>query len=211
MKLHTVAQGECLLSIAHANGFFLETLWQHPGNEELRKRRGDPNCLFPGDAVFIPDKRKREESCSTGRLHTFRLRGVPAKIAIEVLYCGRPRAGEPYSLDIDGAAESGHIAEDGIVRFQVPPNAKKGRLIVGEGVLRTEYNLQLGHLDPAGEIAGAQGRLKNLGYYRGPLDGKLSQDAKVALVLFQYDKGLPCTGELDQATQNALRRLHEKL
>ncbi|MBL8236388.1 MAG: peptidoglycan-binding protein [Bryobacterales bacterium] len=211
MKLHTVAQGECLLSIAHANGFFIETLWNHAGNADLRKKRGDPNCLFPGDSVFIPDKRRKEESCSTGRLHVFRLVGVPAKVAIEVLYCGKPRTGERYTITIDGASESGEVGRDGVVRFHVPPNAKKGSLVVGAGLLRTEYTLQLGHLDPVNEIAGVQGRLKNLGHYHGPIDGALNQDTKVALMLFQHDLGLECSGELDAATLQALRQNHERL
>src|SRR5262245_34731496 len=106
MKQHTVKQGDCILSIAYENGFFEGTLWEHADNKTLRRVRKDPNCLRPGDVVNIPPVRKKEESCSTGRLHTFKLIGVPAKFSIQLLHCGEPRANEPYTIEIDGEKQS---------------------------------------------------------------------------------------------------------
>lgn len=209
MKQHTVSQGECVLKIAHENGFFERTLWEHPANEELRKRRRDPNCLMPGDVVFVPDKRKREESCSTGRRHTFRQLGVPAKFSIQLMHGGVPRSDEPYTIEIDGEKQSGRTGKDGVVRFRIKPDAKKGTLSIGTGPLRTDYDLHLGHLDPVDEVSGMQGRLRNLGYYRGPINGQADDETIAALLFFQHDLGLPCTGKCDAATLRALDAEHD--
>lgn len=209
MKTHTVQQGDCILNIAHDNGFFERTVWEHPANQELRKRRRDPNCLKTGDIVVIPDKRRREESCSTGRLHSFRLLGVPAKMAIQLLHNGEPRADEPYTVEIDGVKQSGRTGKDGVVRFNIKPNAKKGSLTIGVGALCAEYDIDLGHLDPHDEHTGIQGRLKNLGYYHGPINGELDDETVTAILVFQHDRGLPCSGELDAATLAALNATHE--
>lgn len=59
-KNHTVQTGETLLSIAHVEGFrSWETLWNHPENETLRSQRTDPDDLYIGDNVFIPDKAQK--------------------------------------------------------------------------------------------------------------------------------------------------------
>ena len=52
--------------------------------------------------------------------------------------------------------------------------------------------------------------MKNLGYYDRAVDGILGSHTKAALLLFQHDRGLRCSGEWDAATQNALRQGHEK-
>ena len=62
MPIHNVTQGDCFLSIAEANGFFWETLWNHPENKTLKAERKDPAVLLPGDKVFVPDNHKKDVS-----------------------------------------------------------------------------------------------------------------------------------------------------
>ena len=57
MPEHMVVAGDCILSIAEENGFQWKTIWNHAANSKLKADRGDPNVLFPGDVVFVPDKR----------------------------------------------------------------------------------------------------------------------------------------------------------
>jgi hypothetical protein len=53
--------------------------------------------------------------------------------------------------------------------------------------------------------ARAQLRLRELGYYRGPIDGSFGRGSKSALVRFQRDHRLRPTGWLDERTRRALR------
>ena len=70
------------------------------------------------------------------------------------------------------------------------------------------YELNLGHLDPVEGIKGAQQRLRNLGLYGGPIDGKDSALTQGAILLFQKRQNLPLTGQLDDTTKDALRTAH---
>jgi hypothetical protein len=50
----------------------------------------------------------------------------------------------------------------------------------------------------------AQIRLRQLGYYRGSIDGLIGRGSRYAISRFQYDYRLPPTGYLDQRTLRAL-------
>ncbi|MFT4175138.1 MAG: peptidoglycan-binding domain-containing protein [Luteolibacter sp.] len=53
--------------------------------------------------------------------------------------------------------------------------------------------------------ARAQQRLRQLGYYRGRIDGSFGPQSRRALVRFQRDHRLPMSGRLDYRTLRALR------
>lgn len=56
----------------------------------------------------------------------------------------------------------------------------------------------------ADRIRAAQTSLSRLGYYRGALNGTLTDPTRRALFEFQVDRGLPATGNLDGRTAQAL-------
>ena len=58
---------------------------------------------------------------------------------------------------------------------------------------------------PMSTAARAQQRLRELGYYRGPIDGSFGRGSQAALVRFQRDHRLRPTGWLDERTRRALR------
>jgi N-acetylmuramoyl-L-alanine amidase len=205
-----VSQGDCISSIADQTGFFWQTIWNHANNAQLKQLRQNPNALLPGDRVFIPDKRMKEESCSTTRCHTFRLLGVPVRFNLRLLdEQGNPRAGVPYTLVIDGKTTRGTVPGDGNLSEIIKPNAQKAKLTLSVPDWGPEeYEFQLGYMNPASDNAGAQGRLKNLGYYAGPINGSVDDDTTDAIQRFQQDAGLPVTGQLDAATQSALAQRH---
>ncbi len=206
MKDHHVQEGECLSSIAFHNGFHWQTLWDHPRNAELRQLRGDPFSLAPGDVVHVPDLEPARFQRSTGALHRFRRRGVPAKLRVRLLHAdGSPRANEAYTLDVDGAEVSGEHRTDGdgwVDQF-IAPDATLGTLVMTDS--GDQYRLLLGRVRPIEELIGVQARLASLGFYRGALDGELSDETEGALQDFQVAYGLDPTGEIDDATREKLR------
>jgi N-acetylmuramoyl-L-alanine amidase len=208
---YQVKQGECISSIAYEKGFFPDTIWDHPSNKELKERRKDPNILRPGDVVHVPDKRIKELSEPTNQVYKYRVKNVPAKLSLRLLFDGEPRRNEPFNLEVNGEIKNGTTDSDGNLTAFIPPNAKTGKLTIGSGERFMEYQLELGRLDPSSEISGAQKRLNNLGFHSGQADGQLNEDTKKALAAFQAFSGIAVTGELDDATKGKLRQEHERV
>jgi hypothetical protein len=73
-------------------------------------------------------------------------------------------------------------------------------------VLHLRDPRRIGHLDPVHEVSGVRGRLHNLGYEAGAGDA-MDDDLRELLRLFQKQHGLE-TGEIDEATQQALEDKH---
>ena len=59
-------------------------------------------------------------------------------------------------------------------------------------------------LDSGPALAKAQKILARLGYYKGPADGAMSQNLKLAVATYQRHQGLAATGSLDPATASRL-------
>ena len=57
---------------------------------------------------------------------------------------------------------------------------------------------------PANDVAVAQQRLKDRGYYSGPVDGVVGPAMEGALRAYQRDRGLKVTGRLDSPTVRSL-------
>jgi N-acetylmuramoyl-L-alanine amidase len=208
MATHIIQQGECLSSIASQYGFFWQQIWNDSANSKLKNLRKDPNVLKPGDKIAIPEKTVKSEQAATEGLHRFRCKGVPVSMRLVLMDAeGQPRADEPYTLDIDGYLFSGTSDADGTIECPISPCAKQGRLIVGQDG-KEEYLLRLGHLDPVDEISGIQGRLENLGYSCGGIDGKMGPKTESALCAFQKRYGLEQTGNVDENTRNKLTEIH---
>jgi N-acetylmuramoyl-L-alanine amidase len=212
MKRHQVKQGDCISSIAEENGFFWETVWDHPENQELRELRDDPNILFPGDIVFVPDIRVKEVSEPTNEVHKFRVKNAPAKLKLRILKDGESRADEPFVLTIDGEEkEVGTISSDGNILISIPPTAEKGELTIGEGDNKEIYELNLGYLDPIETTTGVKARLINLGFDCGKVDNEMNDETAEAISDFQsYIQHPNPSGEMDDQTRDALDALHDE-
>ncbi len=207
MPKYTVQQGDSIPSIAADNGFFWETIWNLPENAQLKAKRKTPNQLFPGDEVFIPELRKKVENRPTDAWHTFKRKGVPAKIRVRLLRLNEPRKNEPYVLNIDGKLIQGTTDGDGKIEQFMPPNARNAQIQLQGG--KEILNLRIGHLNPIDEISGVQQRLNNLGFSAGSEDGEIDDQTSAALRAFQERCGLKATGEIDEPTRAKLKEMHE--
>ncbi len=205
-KVHHVRENECILGIAVENGLFWQTVWNHPRNAELKKKRSDPNLLLEGDEVFVPDLREKQEICATEQKHCFRKKGVPVLFRLRLLENDEPQVDVPYILNIDGILYKGRSDGEGIIEVAVPPVPKEGILTLGEGDEAEEIQVALGGADPIGDVEGVRKRLFNLGYDCGAKDDEEALAA--AIFSFQLNQGIDVTGELDEATRDALRKAH---
>jgi len=230
---HTVQEGECVSSIAHDYGLFPNTVWEYEENRKLRDLRKTPNVLLPGDVLVIPDKKEKQVEAETGKRHRFKRKGVPAKISLQLLEYGEPRAHFKYRLDIDGKVITGTTDAEGRLEHWISPHARKATLFCGPD---DEYDLAVGYLNPADDLiplqaessegleAGVEQRLQNLGYFdeEEELDeadaevweneelepGELPRRVRLALEAFQADQELHISGELDDDTLAALIKAH---
>ncbi len=204
-------------SIGYMYGFFPDTLWDHPDNAALKELRCDPDVLFPGDVVNIPDKRAKFEAGVTERRHTFRRKGVPSKLRIEFHRLnGEPRSNEPYLLVIKTKSGplppiEGKTDEDGLLDESIPPDAVSGEVTLGENDQSSEvYKVRIGSLDPITEVSGVQGRLRNLGFSCEDEDGVFGEETRYALRSFQYQHGLkPIKDDVKEIDQKTLDKLDE--
>ncbi|HYC89449.1 MAG TPA: peptidoglycan-binding protein [Thermoanaerobaculia bacterium] len=202
-RKHVVAAGECIASIGYRYGFFPATLWDLPQNAKLKELRGDGNVLQPGDEVVVPELRPKWLPAATGKRHRFRWRGVPTVLKLRLLRVGKPRPKVPYRLEVDGRTiAEGTTDDDGRLEEFIPPNAKKGRLVVDEVEM---IELQLGSLQPVTTDAGVRGRLANLRYLDDVAAGE--EAVMLALIQFQRAAGLDATGVLDDTTRKKLTEL----
>src|SRR5258708_3021834 len=48
-KTIVIDDGDCFINLSKQEGFFWETVWNHPENRELRTLRKNPNILKKGD------------------------------------------------------------------------------------------------------------------------------------------------------------------
>ncbi len=201
---YQVKQGDCISSIAFENGFFPDTIWDHPNNAELKEKRKDPNVLMPGDMVFVPDIRVKEVSEPTNQVHKFKCKNTPKFLSIQLINFDAPLSNMEYTIDIDGKESKGKTDNEGLLRQAIPPNAKKAKLTLAD---ETEYELKLGNLDPVDEISGVQKRLNNLGFFEGDIDGQMNDETKNALKVFQGSYDLEITGETNAQTKDLLTKM----
>ncbi len=205
-KQHIVEQGEYLSLIAAKYGFSsYKTIWDHAENAELKKKRKNPNILYPGDKLFIPDKDEKTEQAPTGQKHKYEAKSDALKLRLVVKDAdGYPVASEPCQLEIGAKEYKKTTGGDGLVEEKMEGSPDSARLAVRD----FEIPMKIGHLDPVEEISGQQARLHNLGYDPGPLDGSDEYKRQSAIEEFQCDNKLKVDGICGDKTQAKLVVVH---
>jgi hypothetical protein len=212
MPIYRVKQGDTLSLIAKSYKLAnWEVIYNHPRNVEFRRLRPNPNLIYPGDEVYVPERETRTEEGATDQKHTFRVSRPHQvlRIAAEDI-TGERLANAEYELVVAGKLLTGRTDGEGILEEKIPVEAKKGQLKIGSH----RWELLIGYLNPIDSntkdrgVSGAQGRLKNLGYAVGKVDGIMGPKTKAAIEAFQADEKLQTTGKLDEPTRKALVRVH---
>lgn len=213
---HSVSQGECLSSIANQYGFSsYRTIYDHPNNADLKRKRPNPNVIYPGDTLYIPDKELKEASKPTDQKHKFKLKKETVVLRLVVKNDeDHPYANMRYQLKVDDQIFNGNTGGDGKIEQRIPADARAGELAIFPTGGETQnaiaiFTLELGELDPVEEATGIQARLNNLGFDCGAVDGIIGPLTQEALRSFQQKHGLNVTGDVDTGTRNKLRQMHD--
>ncbi len=154
--------------------------------------------LLPPEAVAASPFEAAAESQTAARVERA-IAGLPPSYREIVLLCTVEGLGPAkFEARTDGG---GHLSLD------VPLHAREVRLeFVESGLV---FSLLLGHMDPITQPSGVRARLANLGY--GGLEGRDFAETwddvllVEAICAFQRDQHLETTGEMDDATRDALR------
>lgn len=214
MTAYTVAPGDCLSSIARVFGLpGWESIYNFGPNDDFRRLRPDPNIILSGDHLLVPDRTLREDAAGTDQRHQFKLAAFLVSLRLILLDEDlQPLPGTPYHLRVANSVFEGQTNSDGLVEHLIPPDAGRAFLSVKvnreQGQTGYSWDLLLGMLDPVTTTTGLQGRLNNLGYNTGAVDGIQGPRTTQAIEDFQAKFDLAVSGVADSITRNKLVEVH---
>lgn len=211
MKPYVVKQGDYLEKIAHAQRFDPDAVWSAPENAELKRQR-DPNVLFPGDVLYVPEPKEPPQwlplTVGASNLYVAQVPRTTVNLVFKDL--DQPRANEPYAIYGLGEPEEGTTDSDGAIAVNVPVHVREIRVVFPKS--NVTYPVRIGDMDPIDEPTGVRKRLQNLGYYVEPSadgdEGDAEANERAAIHAFQMDHELPPTGTLDDETKAKLLDEH---
>ncbi len=199
MPTHTISSGECVVSIAKAEGYTVERIWEHPANARLREARQDGRVLAPGDVLTLPEREEKWERMATGRRHRLQRTGLTAMLRLRFVDAqGKARAGLRWVLDINGELFEGRTTGEGLVEHPLPPACDKATLQLRDGDDVEEYPLTIGALHPSTLEEGLLQRLESLGLL-APGERR-PEHVKLAIGSLQLAERQEPTGILDEQT-----------
>ena len=205
--IHTVRQGDYLSKIAHAHGFRdWRAIYDHPENADFRRLRPNPNLIYPGDRIFIPEREEKTIEVPTGSRQRFRINCQSNRLHLVLSdETQEPLGDVPYELSFRGQTIRATTDDQGVIDTEIPADLAEARLSIAGRYMQ----LRIGDLNPMddtddGGASGVQGRLHNLGYYQGPIDGELSEETRTAIRAFERDHELPELSDVNRLLKQRL-------
>lgn len=206
--IYIVRAGDYLSKIASAHGIAdWHALYNHPSNAEFRRLRPNPNLIYPGDELFIPDRTGKAAPAPTGGPSRFRAHRSSNTLQVTLRdFEGRPLANQAATLEVAGASRAVTTDGSGRLNEPIPPDVTRAQVTIN-GVTITFAIGELNPMDDADDdgVSGVQGRLSNLGYYGGEIDGELGDETRDAIRAFQRAHDLVESGYADRPLKDALR------
>lgn len=187
---YTVQPGDCLSSIAEDFGFAdYRSIYEEDCNADFRQLRPNPNLIYPGDVINIPDKEGKFDNKGTDQRHHYRTRATTRYLRLRLRQSNSdPLDKTTYKLTVDGDIRVGTTDGDGMLKEKISRKAREARLEAGGFT----WILQIAGLNPMDNtdddgVSGYQARLKNLSYDPGPIDGIRGPRTEAAVRAFQAD------------------------
>jgi N-acetylmuramoyl-L-alanine amidase len=133
MHTHIVRQGEQLASIARKYGFNVwRTIYDHSQNSDFMEKRPNPNVIYPGDRIAIPDKEMKLVDAETEQRHRFKRKKDDILLRIVVRQYGNPISNKRYELrigeKISPTIDQGETNDDGLVKQRISADVQWGEL-----------------------------------------------------------------------------------
>lgn len=210
MPTHTVAQGETLTRIAkqYKLGSW-QTIYNHPQNASFKALRGNPDIIYPGDKVFIPDPESTPHKIQTNTRTVFKVPSLKEHLRLKLQdSSGQARANTAVKLQIGDTTYNLQSDTNGKIEVELPEESgADAELYVfaddGEEI-ENRFSLKLGYLDPVSTISGVQARCNALGFDCGKVDGIRGNQTIAGVKAFQAAHGLDVDGVAGPITQAKL-------
>jgi N-acetylmuramoyl-L-alanine amidase len=199
---YVVRKGDTLSKIARAHGIaHWKTLYDAPENAPLRKKRPNPNRIFPGDQVMVPPSKGAALSLPAGHARVALVRDHADLLQLRIVGPDdKPLRGASYDLSGVGFSYSGKLAADGYLRHPLPPGVREARLCVHSADYAMDTLLVLHEV--TSELESDQIRLANLGWYGGEPSGESSPMLAEAVRSYRRVRGLGEGQDLDQSVRD---------
>jgi len=220
MTEHEVQPGECLSSIAKLYGFGdWHTIYDDPANADFKQHRPNPNIIYPGDILYIPEKELGKESRPTDQKHRFQAGGPKTVLRLALKdKKWKPLTGKKYKLILGDQTLEGNTDGDGVLEEPIAADAEQADLTVwpdtDSSTKTYAWTLLLGHLDPVEKFSGLEARLNNLGLPCGDITTKPSEDQQRAIAerldLFRARVGMTQDPPDDDQTRQRLVEKHDQ-
>jgi len=128
--IHKVKRGESFPSIADQ---YQMADWMRiyfdSSNLDIRRKRPNPNVLYAGDQIVIPEKEEKLEEGKTEIKHQFKRKKAKVMLRIKIRHHDeRNLAGCPYKLEIGAQIFEGVLGDNGLIEYPISPSIKEGVL-----------------------------------------------------------------------------------
>lgn len=209
-RIHRVEQGEYLALIAKNHGFSCwRSIYDHPDNASFKKKRPEPDLIYPDDKIAIPEIERKMESCEAGSKHTFKRASETIRLHVKIEdYAGVAISTTDYTLEFWNSKLDGTTSDTGVIDRPIPVGTGQVRITIWEDAEASKplmkMSLDVGDLNPIEHISGVQARLANLGINCGLIDGVMGPKTSAAVKIFQKQNALKVDGVLGIDTQNTL-------
>lgn len=164
MEPYVIRQGDFVLKLAYKFGFDADAVWNDDANADLRQIRADPNILFPGDVLYIPDREDPEPvSLTTGGSNQF-ISDVPT-MTLTHQFVGDDEttyASKAYTVEELDDLTGLQTDETGLATFSAPVTLQRATITFTDS--GDSFELAIGQMYPLNTAMGVFQRLQNLGY-----------------------------------------------
>jgi len=214
-KQYTVVQGDTLSRIAKNHGFAnYKAIYEHESNTDFRAKRDNPNIIFPGDIITIPDPKPVFKSLTSAKINVFKIKKHAEYFRADFKDSeGNSWSGKRVILSLDGVETESFVNDDGTIEIELAENSPEtGTLSLyfdDESQEPSEiFEVSLGHLDPVDTETGIQARCRLLGFDCGEVDGDIAEKSTAGIKGFQAEYGLIIDGNAAAITQAKLKEIY---